>query len=86
MTVWTVVTMLADGAAAAAFLILGSAGRQRMLMFAGLALVVAMVVQVGATLWHSDMLMSGSFLLGLASCMVGFLAMATRAKPGNRRR
>lgn len=86
MTVWTVLTVLFDGAAAAAFLILGSTGRHRMLMFAGLALVVAMVAMVGATLWHSDILMSGSFLLGTAACMVGFFAIATRAKPGNRRR
>lgn len=86
MTVWTVITVLADGAAAAVFLVLGSMGRQRMLMNAGLVLVAAMVVLVGATLWHSDILMSGSFLLSLAACMVGFFAIATRAKPGNRRR
>lgn len=86
MTVWTVLTVLIDGAAAAAFLFLGSTGRHRMLMFAGLMLIVAMVVLLGATLWHSDILVSGSFLLGLAACMVGFFAIATRTKPGNRRR
>lgn len=86
MTVWTVLTLLVDGAAAAVFLILGSMGRQRMLMGAGLALIVAMVVMVGATLWHRDDLASMSFLLGSAACMVGFYAIATRAKPGNRRR
>lgn len=86
MTVWTVLTVLAEGAAAAVFLILGSVGRHRILMSAGCALIVALTVMVGSTLWHKDGLASAGFLLGFTACLVGVHAIATRVKPGNRRR
>ena len=86
MTVWTVLTVLADAAAAAVFLTLGCIGRHRMLMRAGCALIVAIVVMAGATWWHKDTLASASFLLGVAALLVGVHAIATRVKPGNRRR
>ncbi len=85
MTARIVLTVLADATVAAVFLVFGFRWRQWTLLGAGLALIVAPVVLVGAAIWHSDNLMSGSFLLGLAACTVGFIVLATGAKPRNRR-
>jgi drug/metabolite transporter (DMT)-like permease len=85
MTTWTVLTMLADAAVAAVFLVSGLRRRQRTLLGAGLVLIVAMVVLAGAKAWHSDTLTSGSFLLGLSACLVGCLVLAMGANRVNRR-
>jgi hypothetical protein len=55
-------------------------------MGAGLALLVAIGLTIGATLWHRNDLVSVSFLLASAACMAGFLVISIRVKPRHRRR
>jgi hypothetical protein len=85
MTTWTVLTVLADGLVAAFFLAFGFRRRRWKLMGGGVALVVAIAILVGATIRHNDNLKSEGFLLGPAASTVGFLGLAIRQKPANRR-